>query len=132
MFFLTFLWWIVCIFLSLCSFLCRSVSVDDMKRVAIFTVSTNIEIQLIAERSSFFLVRGFFLLEFTLISAGICVHCKLNCHLQNCVWFPIQHKVFLIPRARFTMEYLKPRVHCISTHGHFSPDRWITRSFWES
>nr|XP_009294934.1 laminin subunit alpha-5 isoform X1 [Danio rerio] len=69
------------------SFLCRSVSVDDMKRVALFTISANAEIQLIAERSSFFL-----------------------------------HKVFLIPRAQFTMEYLKPRVHCISTHGHFAPD----------
>ncbi|TRY84024.1 hypothetical protein DNTS_013565, partial [Danionella cerebrum] len=69
------------------SFLCRAVSIDDMKRVAVFTLSTDADIQLIAERSSFFL-----------------------------------HKVFLIPRAQFTMEYLKPRVHCISTHGHFSPD----------
>ncbi|XP_051961295.1 laminin subunit alpha-5-like [Xyrauchen texanus] len=69
------------------SFLCRAVSVDDMKRVAVFTLSAEADIQLIADRSSFFL-----------------------------------HKVFLIPRAQFTMEYLKPRVHCISTHGHFSPD----------
>ncbi|XP_051518234.1 laminin subunit alpha-5 [Myxocyprinus asiaticus] len=69
------------------SFLCRAVSVDDMKRVAVFTLSAEADIQLIADRSSFFL-----------------------------------HKVFLIPRDQFTMEYLKPRVHCISTHGHFSPD----------
>ncbi|XP_056106000.1 laminin subunit alpha-5 isoform X1 [Rhinichthys klamathensis goyatoka] len=71
------------------SFLCRAVSVDDMKRVAVFTLSEEADIQLIAtdRRSSFFL-----------------------------------HKVFLVPRAQFTMEYLKPRVHCISTHGHFSPD----------
>uniref|UniRef100_A0A9J7XYR4 Laminin subunit alpha-5 n=1 Tax=Cyprinus carpio carpio TaxID=630221 RepID=A0A9J7XYR4_CYPCA len=69
------------------SFLCRAVSVDDQKRVAVFTLSTEADIQLSTDRSSFFL-----------------------------------HKVFLIPRAQFTMEYLKPRVHCISTHGHFSPD----------
>ncbi|XP_073731136.1 laminin subunit alpha-5 [Misgurnus anguillicaudatus] len=69
------------------SFLCRAVSVDDMNRVAVFTLSTEADIQLMADISSFFL-----------------------------------HKVFLIPRAEFTMEYLKPKVHCISTHGHFSPD----------
>ncbi|XP_036446627.1 laminin subunit alpha-5 isoform X2 [Colossoma macropomum] len=69
------------------SFLCRAVSVDDMKRVAVFTLSMEADVQLIADRSSFFL-----------------------------------HKVFLIPHAQFTMEYLSPRVHCISTHGHFDPD----------
>ncbi|XP_016088609.1 laminin subunit alpha-5-like [Sinocyclocheilus grahami] len=69
------------------SFLCRAVSVDDKKRVAVFTLSTEADILLTTDRSSFFL-----------------------------------HKVFLIPRAQFTMEYLKPRVHCINTHGHFSPD----------
>ncbi|XP_057219104.1 laminin subunit alpha-5 isoform X1 [Triplophysa rosa] len=69
------------------SFLCRAVSVDDMKRVAVFTLSVEADIQLIADRSSFFL-----------------------------------HKVFLVPRDQFTMEYLKPKVHCISTHGRFSPD----------
>ncbi|XP_072512537.1 laminin subunit alpha-5 isoform X2 [Salminus brasiliensis] len=69
------------------SFLCRAVSVDDMKRVAVFTLSSDADVQLVADRSSFFL-----------------------------------HKVFLIPHAQFTMEYLSPRVHCISTHGHFAPD----------
>uniref|UniRef100_A0A671KLI3 Laminin subunit alpha-5-like n=1 Tax=Sinocyclocheilus anshuiensis TaxID=1608454 RepID=A0A671KLI3_9TELE len=69
------------------SFLCRAVSVDDKKRVAVFTLSTEADILLTTDRGSFFL-----------------------------------HKVFLIPRAQFTMEYLKPRVHCINTHGHFSPD----------
>ncbi|XP_037396843.1 laminin subunit alpha-5 isoform X2 [Pygocentrus nattereri] len=69
------------------SFLCRAVSVDDMNRVAVFTLSTEADVQFIADRSSFFL-----------------------------------HKVFLIPHAQFTMEYLSPRVHCISTHGHFDPD----------
>ncbi|XP_043080700.1 laminin subunit alpha-5 isoform X1 [Puntigrus tetrazona] len=69
------------------SFLCRAVSVDDKKRVAVFTLSTEADILLTIDRSSFFL-----------------------------------HKVFLIPRSQFTMEYLKPKVHCINTHGHFSPD----------
>ncbi|KAM9445291.1 laminin subunit alpha-5 isoform 1-T1 [Clarias gariepinus] len=69
------------------SFLCRAVSVDERQRIAVFTLSTEVDIQLIADRSNFFL-----------------------------------YKVYLIPHARFTMEYLKPGVHCITTHGHFEPD----------
>uniref|UniRef100_A0A8C4TQL5 Laminin subunit alpha 5 n=1 Tax=Falco tinnunculus TaxID=100819 RepID=A0A8C4TQL5_FALTI len=30
------------------------------------------------------------------------------------------HKVYLIPAAQFTMEFIEPRVHCISVHGMFS------------
>ncbi|XP_030624223.1 laminin subunit alpha-5 [Chanos chanos] len=69
------------------SFLCRAVTVDDHQRVAVFSLTTEADIQLIADRSSFFL-----------------------------------HKVHLIPRDQFTMEYVTPRVHCINTHGQFSPD----------
>ncbi|KAK5624087.1 hypothetical protein CRENBAI_015003 [Crenichthys baileyi] len=32
------------------------------------------------------------------------------------------HKVYLVPRDLFTMEYVEPKVHCISTHGQFSPE----------
>uniref|UniRef100_A0A7N8XFZ2 Laminin subunit alpha-5 n=1 Tax=Mastacembelus armatus TaxID=205130 RepID=A0A7N8XFZ2_9TELE len=32
------------------------------------------------------------------------------------------HKVFLVPKDQFTMEYVEPRAYCISTHGQFSPD----------
>ncbi|KAM8862639.1 laminin subunit alpha-5 isoform 2-T2 [Spinachia spinachia] len=32
------------------------------------------------------------------------------------------HKVYLVPKGEFTMEFVKPKVHCISTHGQFSPD----------
>ncbi|XP_017342550.1 laminin subunit alpha-5 isoform X1 [Ictalurus punctatus] len=69
------------------SFLCRAVSVDEMHRIAVFTTSTEVDVQFIADRSNFFL-----------------------------------YKAYLIPHARFTMEYLRPGVHCISTHGHFAPD----------
>uniref|UniRef100_A0A3B3SPK2 Laminin, alpha 5 n=1 Tax=Paramormyrops kingsleyae TaxID=1676925 RepID=A0A3B3SPK2_9TELE len=37
-------------------------------------------------------------------------------------WSP-QHKVHLIPRESFTMEFLEPSVFCISSHGSFSPGR---------
>ncbi|XP_030319126.1 laminin subunit alpha-5 isoform X3 [Calypte anna] len=30
------------------------------------------------------------------------------------------HKVYLIPAAQFTMEFIEPKVHCISVHGTFS------------
>uniref|UniRef100_A0A4W5KZQ5 Uncharacterized protein n=1 Tax=Hucho hucho TaxID=62062 RepID=A0A4W5KZQ5_9TELE len=53
-----------------------------MNRVAVFTLPTDAEVQLIADRASFFL-----------------------------------HKVYLVPREKFTMEYLVPKIHCIS------PDR---------
>ncbi|XP_055747285.1 laminin subunit alpha-5-like [Salvelinus fontinalis] len=61
------------------SFLCRVVTIDEMNRVAVFTLPTDAEVQLIADRASFFL-----------------------------------HKVYLVPREKFTMEYLVPKVHCIS------------------
>ncbi|XP_078092838.1 laminin subunit alpha-5 isoform X1 [Mustelus asterias] len=32
------------------------------------------------------------------------------------------NKVYLIPQEQFTMEYVLPGVHCISTHGTFAPD----------
>ncbi|XP_010217993.1 PREDICTED: laminin subunit alpha-5 [Tinamus guttatus] len=30
------------------------------------------------------------------------------------------HKVYLVPAARFTVEFVEPKVHCISIHGTFS------------
>uniref|UniRef100_A0A8C3NPG6 Laminin subunit alpha 5 n=1 Tax=Cyanoderma ruficeps TaxID=181631 RepID=A0A8C3NPG6_9PASS len=30
------------------------------------------------------------------------------------------HKVYLIPAAQFTVEFIEPKVHCISVHGTFS------------
>ncbi|KAM9343060.1 laminin subunit alpha-5 isoform 2-T2 [Pholidichthys leucotaenia] len=32
------------------------------------------------------------------------------------------HKVFLVPKDQFSMEYVEPEIYCISTHGLFSPD----------
>ncbi|XP_057256839.1 laminin subunit alpha-5 isoform X1 [Pezoporus wallicus] len=32
------------------------------------------------------------------------------------------HKVYLIPAAQFTTEFIEPKVHCISVHGTFSPN----------
>uniref|UniRef100_A0AAZ3RWH3 Laminin, alpha 5 n=1 Tax=Oncorhynchus tshawytscha TaxID=74940 RepID=A0AAZ3RWH3_ONCTS len=61
------------------SFLCRVVTIDEMNRVAVFTLPTDAEVQLIADRASFLL-----------------------------------HKVYLVPQEKFTMEYLAPKVHCIS------------------
>uniref|UniRef100_A0A8C4DLR4 Laminin subunit alpha-5 n=1 Tax=Dicentrarchus labrax TaxID=13489 RepID=A0A8C4DLR4_DICLA len=69
------------------SFLCRAVAIDEQNRVAVFSLPANTEIQLIADRASFFL-----------------------------------HKVYLVPKDQFTMEYIEPKVHCISIHGQFSPD----------
>ncbi|XP_054881817.1 laminin subunit alpha-5-like, partial [Poeciliopsis prolifica] len=32
------------------------------------------------------------------------------------------HKVYLVPKDVFTMEFVEPGLHCIGTHGQFSPD----------
>nr|XP_046253250.1 laminin subunit alpha-5 isoform X2 [Scatophagus argus] len=69
------------------SFLCRVVAIDEQKRVAVFSLPANTEIQLTSEYANFFL-----------------------------------HKVYLVPKDQFTMEHVEPKVHCISTHGQFSPD----------
>ncbi|XP_034027667.1 laminin subunit alpha-5 [Thalassophryne amazonica] len=69
------------------SFLCRVVTVDSYNRVVVFSLPSDAEVQLTADRASFFL-----------------------------------YKVYLIPKDQFTMEYMEPAVHCISTHGQFSPD----------
>ncbi|XP_077572690.1 laminin subunit alpha-5 isoform X2 [Stigmatopora nigra] len=69
------------------SFLCRAVAVDELKRVALFSLAGDMELQLTAESANFFL-----------------------------------HKIYLVPQEHFSMEYVEPKVLCISTHGHFSQD----------
>lgn len=34
-----------------------------------------------------------------------------------------QHSVTLVPAETFTPEFVEPRVHCVSSHGAFSPSR---------
>ncbi|XP_077410264.1 laminin subunit alpha-5 isoform X1 [Vanacampus margaritifer] len=69
------------------SFLCRAVAVDEHKRVALFSLQGDTELQLSADSASFFL-----------------------------------HKIYLVPQEHFSMEYVDPKVLCISTHGYFSQD----------
>lgn len=57
--------WCVCVCVS--SFLCRAVSVDEMHRIAVFTTSTEVDVQFIADRSNFFLVRKLLCCYFLLI-----------------------------------------------------------------
>uniref|UniRef100_A0AAQ6AMH3 Laminin subunit alpha-5 n=1 Tax=Amphiprion ocellaris TaxID=80972 RepID=A0AAQ6AMH3_AMPOC len=48
--------------------------------------------------------------------------CTYTVHasLKTCVFLHcLQHKVYLVPKDQFTMEYVEPNVHCISTHGQF-------------
>lgn len=54
------------------------------------------------------------------LNVAVVLRCQ-NETVELCVF--LQHKVFLVPTEQFSMEYVKPEVHCISTHGQFSPDR---------
>lgn len=47
-----------------------------------------------------------------------------GCHVTGVSLFHVwQHKVYLVPAARFTMDFIEPKVHCISVHGTFSSNR---------
>lgn len=34
-----------------------------------------------------------------------------------------QHGVSLVPLEEFSMEFVEPQVHCVSSHGTFGPSR---------
>lgn len=48
----------------------------------------------------------------------------------------LQHSVTLVPVETFSLEFVEPRVHCVSSHGAFSPSRcgvgWGGRRGWGS
>lgn len=46
----------VCVYLYVCSFLCRAVATDEHHRVAVLSLPADAEIHLSSERASFFLV----------------------------------------------------------------------------
>ncbi|XP_078274826.1 laminin subunit alpha-5 [Rhinoraja longicauda] len=69
------------------SFLCRGVAIDSLNRVAVYELTTRVELRIVADSSNVLL-----------------------------------NKVYLIPHEQFAMEYVRPSVHCISTHGTFEPD----------
>ncbi|XP_037101771.1 laminin subunit alpha-5 isoform X1 [Syngnathus acus] len=45
---------------------------------------------------------------------------ELQLSAENASFF--LHKIHLVPQDHFSMEYVDPKVLCISTHGHFSQD----------
>lgn len=40
-----------------------------------------------------------------------------------CICFSLQYKVYAVPAGEFSMDYVEPKVLCVSTHGRFSEDR---------
>lgn len=47
------------------------------------------------------------------------------CHVTYTCCSP-QYKVYAIPEEEFSMEYVEPKVLCVSTHGRFTQDRFVT------
>lgn len=43
----------------------------------------------------------------------------------NCICFSLQYKVYAVPAGEFSMDYVEPKVLCVSTHGRFSEDRCL-------
>ncbi|MEE6464203.1 hypothetical protein FKM82_006212 [Ascaphus truei] len=64
------------------SFLCRSVAIDNMNRIAVFELLADVEIHITASSVRFLL-----------------------------------HKVCIVPVEEFSIEYVKPKVHCIASYG---------------
>lgn len=101
------------------SFLCRGMALDHEQKVALFDLTTEVNIRFTADKTQFHLVSvrkmfGVFFVQSHLLRL-------LNFH---CCSF-LQGKVFLIPADQFTMQYVEPRVHCIAVHGSFNPSRYL-------
>ncbi|XP_069477011.1 laminin subunit alpha-3 isoform X2 [Ambystoma mexicanum] len=81
------------------SFLCRSVVVDDMHRIAVYELLGDVTLHLRASSINFLL-----------------------------------HKACLIPAEEFSIEYARPHVRCIATHGQSHTQRaaCIIPSVYES
>lgn len=37
----------------------------------------------------------------------------------------LQYKVSAVPAEEFSMDYVEPKVLCVSTHGRFTEDRYL-------
>lgn len=46
----------------------------------------------------------------------------------TCACCSPQYKVYAIPEEEFSMEYVEPKVLCVSTHGRFTQDRFVNQS----
>lgn len=44
---------------------------------------------------------------------------------MSCVCFSLQYKVVAVPAEEFSIDYVEPKLLCVSTHGRFTEDRWI-------
>lgn len=44
---------------------------------------------------------------------------------MSCVCFSLQYKVYAVPAEEFSIDYVEPKVLCVSTHGHFTEDRYL-------
>lgn len=67
--------------------------------------------------TSFLLVRDNFTNVFLLTASN-----TLN---MSCVCFSLQYKVFAVPAEVFSIDYVEPKLLCVSTHGRFTEDRWL-------
>lgn len=41
----------------------------------------------------------------------------------------LQYKVSAVPAEEFSMDYVEPKALCVSTHGRFTEDRYLTSHF---
>lgn len=50
---------------------------------------------------------------------------------KSCVCFSLQYKVFAVPAEEFSIDYVEPKLLCVSTHGRFTEDRWLIQHLHE-
>jgi len=46
-----------------------------------------------------------------------------------CVFVLSQFKVYAVPAEDFSMDYVRPKVLCVSAHGRFTEDRYVLSPF---
>lgn len=95
---------------------------DSSNRVAVLQLSHRTDLLLQTSTTSFLLVRQTFpqdLLELVNRTLSRII----NMH------FSLQYKVYAVPAEDFSMEYVDPKVLCVSTHGRFTEDRSVTVTY---
>lgn len=51
--------------------------------------------------------------------------------LMDAVLVVFQYKVYVVPAEEFSMEYVDPKVLCVSEHGRFTDD-WYMHAYMHS
>ncbi|CAG07616.1 unnamed protein product, partial [Tetraodon nigroviridis] len=94
------------------SFFCRSVALDGSNRASVLQLSHKTEVLMQTSTTLLLLVRERFPQK----------SLKEPVTGNSCICVSLQYKVYAIPAEEFSLDYVDPKVLCVSTHGRFTED----------